>query len=452
MGRATRRAAVASWLCGGWLLLSGSLGGAARFATASEAERESLRVYFVGNSVTDTINYAGLEQLAASRDYQLVWGRHMIPGAPLEWIWNHPDQGFQQPPFGYYSQALAEHSWDILCLQPFDRQLDGPSGDAAMGGEFIRRALGQNPELQVYVYARWPRRDDDGSLDYDRKWSRAYTGQWDGTNETDDYFRRLVAALRRSIPELQKPVLLVPVGHVLHRLDQLARAGHLPGLSQIADVYEDQIHLTPLGSYMVACTFYATLYRESPVDLACQPYGDFDPHLARMVQRVAWEIVASHPLAGVRVGDAARPARSRAASPPHPIESGSSATGSPDATDNAQDNDARYRTLVVGTWEDDYQGKRTMNLRADGTGTMVVEPRGMAATLFAARLQFDMEWSLEDGRLKKRTIGGTPQARVNMILRMMGDHVDQPILELTEERLLLLDQDGTTRYDWRRTQ
>ena len=112
--------------------------------------------------------------------------------------------------------------------------------------------------------------------------------------------------------------------------------------------------------------------------------------------------------------------------------------------------DEKYRQLVVGTWQDEYQGKRTMELKADGTGTMIVELSGMKAALFAARLEFDMVWSISDGRLKKRTLSGRPERRVNMILKTMGDRVDEPILELTEDRLLLLDQDGSTRYDWRR--
>jgi hypothetical protein len=32
---------------------------------------------------------------------------------------------------------------------------------------------------------------------------------------------------------------------------------------------------------------------------------------------------------------------------------------------------------------------------------------------------------------------------------MKGDHVDEPIRDLTEEHLLLLDADGTTQ-DWKR--
>ena len=114
------------------------------------------------------------------------------------------------------------------------------------------------------------------------------------------------------------------------------------------------------------------------------------------------------------------------------------------------DPDSTFRQMAIGTWTDNYQGKRTMNLKADGTGTMVVELSGWRATLSAPRLQFDMVWSVQGGRLKKRTVGGEPAAQVQMILKTMGDTVDEPILELTEERLLLLDRDGKTKYDWQK--
>ena len=114
------------------------------------------------------------------------------------------------------------------------------------------------------------------------------------------------------------------------------------------------------------------------------------------------------------------------------------------------DKDASYRSLALGTWQDDYKGKRTMHLQADGTGTMIVELSGLTAKLFASRLEFDMVWSVENGRMKKRTVGGRPEIKVKAILSMMGDRVDEPILELSDDRLLLLDADGETQYDWRR--
>jgi len=114
------------------------------------------------------------------------------------------------------------------------------------------------------------------------------------------------------------------------------------------------------------------------------------------------------------------------------------------------DPDARSRSLVLGTWADEYQGKRTMTLNEDGTGTMIVELTGWRAALSASRLKFNMNWSVEGGHLKKQTISGEPETQVKLILGTMGDHVDEPILELTEDRLLLLDKDGVTKYDWKR--
>lgn len=113
-------------------------------------------------------------------------------------------------------------------------------------------------------------------------------------------------------------------------------------------------------------------------------------------------------------------------------------------------NDAELRQRAVGVWEDDYQGHRTMTLRPDGTGVMVVELSGWKAVIYASRLEFYMVWSIENGRMKKQTTGGEPSGKVKTILKMMGDRVDEPILELTGNRLVLLDKDGKRRYEWRK--
>ena len=152
---------------------------AAIVAAAAESPApgaDPLRVYFVGNSVTDTINYRALAELAKSRGHQQVWGRHMIPGAPLQWIWEHPQDGFQEQPLGHYPAALGEHQWDVLSLQPFDRHLDGEDGDLTMAKNFIDLALPKSPDLQVYVYARWPRQGKD---DFETAWLKEYTGGWE---------------------------------------------------------------------------------------------------------------------------------------------------------------------------------------------------------------------------------------------------------------------------------
>jgi len=263
---------------------------------APAQDAKPLRVYFVGNSVTDTINYRALAELAKSRGHQQTWGRHMIPGAPLQWIWEHPKDGFQEQPFGHYPTALADHQWDVLSLQPFDRHLDGKDGDLTMAKNFIDLALPKSPELQVYVYARWPRQGKD---DFDTAWLKKYTGGWDGTNETRDYFERLTLELRKACPNLKKPVLMVPVGHVMYELNQWMNAGEVPGHKEIKDVFADGIHLNNVGSYVVGCTYFATLYRENPKGLPAEPYKVTDPKLAEVIQDKVWKVVSTHELVGV---------------------------------------------------------------------------------------------------------------------------------------------------------
>jgi hypothetical protein len=228
-----------------------------------------------------------------------VFGRHVIPGAPLGWIWIHPDSGFSEAPFGYYPQALSQYQWDILTLQPFDRHLDGEDGDVPISRKFIDLALPKSPNLRIYVYSRWPRRDENGSINYEQKWLRRYTGGWDGTEETQDYFKQVTQSLRNAYPQLQDRIFMIPVGDVFLELDRRMRAGQVPGYTSIAQVYSDGIHVNAVGSYIVGCTFYATLLQDNPQGLSASPYEINDPELVNTIQEVVWEVVRSEPLTGV---------------------------------------------------------------------------------------------------------------------------------------------------------
>jgi hypothetical protein len=282
---------------------------AARAPEEAGAKKQTLRVYHVGNSVTDTIRPGALAEMARSRGHRHVWGRHMIPGAPLSWIYEHLDSGFKEEPFGYYPKALSRYPWDVLTLQPFDRLLTPPDGDLAMAKKFLDLALPQSPNLHLYVYSRWPRKNPDGSLDYEKKWLRRYTGGWDGTEETRDYFERLTRELRAAYPKRADRIFLVPVGDVLLELDRRMKVGAVPGYADVSDVYTDGIHLNNVGSFIVGTAFFAALYREDPRGLPSAPYGVNDPKLARQVQDAVWTVVRRHPLAGVARPAAAPPSK-----------------------------------------------------------------------------------------------------------------------------------------------
>ncbi len=270
------RLIVGSGICIGFGTISGGILGAIGFGLVA-----------LGRKLAD---------LAKSRGYTQVWGRHMIPGAPLQWIWQHPKDGFQEQPFGHYPSALANFQWDVLSLQPFDRNLDGNDSDIVMAKNFIDLALPKSPDLHIYVYAHWPRQGKD---DFDTTWLKKYTGGWDNTNETKDYFERLTIELRTAYPKLKKPILMVPVSHVMYELNQRMKAGKVPGYTHIKQLFADGIHLNNVGSYVVGCTYFATLYKENPKGLPSAPYKVEDAKLAAIIQEVVWKVVSTHELAGV---------------------------------------------------------------------------------------------------------------------------------------------------------
>jgi len=112
--------------------------------------------------------------------------------------------------------------------------------------------------------------------------------------------------------------------------------------------------------------------------------------------------------------------------------------------------DQELRELAVGTWRDFYHGRRTLTLQSDGTATMVVELSGIKARLFTPRLVLDIAWSIEDGKMHRRTLGGRPADKVEFVNQRAGVAVAEPILALDYNRMVLLDPRGSNRYDWRR--
>jgi phage head maturation protease len=81
----------------------------------------------------------------------------------------------------------------------------------------------------------------------------------------------------------------------MNELHRRMKAGEVPGYRSIHQFYKDGIHLNEPGSYLVGCTYFATLLRQSPVGLPTAPYGKIDAALAEIIQQTVWQIVSKHP-------------------------------------------------------------------------------------------------------------------------------------------------------------
>lgn len=260
-------------------------------------EQKSLRVYFIGNSVTDTINYGGLQEIAESREHNHIWARHMIPGAPLSWLWEHPNDGFFADPYGNPMNAFINYTWDAISLQPFDRNVFGSGDDLEIIQNYVNLTKDKSPNLQLYIYQRWPRKPNDfknTSDEWNTLWERNYdvvNPKWDNSNEGRMYFEVLTNEVRKVYPNM-KPALIVPVGEVLYELNKKMAAGEIAGYNSIWDIYSDGIHLRETGSFIVAATYFATLYKEDPRGITVPGvYGDISAELKSMILQTIWDVV-----------------------------------------------------------------------------------------------------------------------------------------------------------------
>lgn len=112
--------------------------------------------------------------------------------------------------------------------------------------------------------------------------------------------------------------------------------------------------------------------------------------------------------------------------------------------------DAKWRDLVLGTWQDHYEGTRTLTVRPDGTAFMLVELEGWKATMFTPRLNIETSWSIENGRFHRQIVGGHPADKVDFVKRRVGDRASDRIIHIDADEMTLVDQDGRTRYSWKR--
>lgn len=119
----------------------------------------------------------------------------------------------------------------------------------------------------------------------------------------------------------------------------------------------------------------------------------------------------------------------------------------PAAPDSEQ---VRLSRLLVGQWRQDYFGKRTLTVHADGTASMTILPSSVWAIGFGPKIELTMFWSVKDGHLDYGISGGVPEDKVQLATKTWGDHWVEKIVELDEQKLDLLSVDGSTHSIWYR--
>ncbi len=278
------------------------------FNTTTFAQNDDTNTFIVGHSLSDYIGemVQGLANDADNKSFD--FGYQQILGSPLRWQWQARERGdFDNFPdaniYAYFDpvNGLASGQYDKLILtEGVPRYWHEWSSTKTHQyvDSFYLYATQYRPDIQVYIYELWHCLDSgtptgcDDDVD-SNPWRQRLSDDlplWESFVDTLNV---------RHQPT--HPAKLIPAGQALARLYDEIEAGNLNGISRIRDVFEDRIHGNDIVRYLVACTFYATLYEQSPSGLTNQLYnwwgGAFGPipeDIANKLQEIAWKTVCNY--------------------------------------------------------------------------------------------------------------------------------------------------------------
>ena len=270
--------------------------------TSTVSWAATARIYHIGNSLTDQVRYGYFQQAAQAKGNTHTYGRHMLPGAPCNFLWEQArDGGFSEEPFGLWPNALTNYEWDFVTLQPFSQ---GRQPELQAVNDFYNYALKKSPNMTLCIHMAWPGTNDP----------KFYDAAWEDPSEngvmTRNYFEYIIDAVQAAHP-LQNKVRAIPMGEVMLELNKKIKASQMPGITNISQIYNDEIHLGEIGSYIVMATHYAVIYQDDPVGLQTTGYN-LTAAQALVVQATVRDVVlrytrtqvkslGPYPVAGVTV-------------------------------------------------------------------------------------------------------------------------------------------------------
>lgn len=271
-------------------------------------QRSTARVLFSGHSLLDNPMPDWVESIAQSRGDTLEWEEQIVIGAPIRIRTRGDDPNASGWPG--YSQGKNKNGSgkDLLAelvsptvLAPgarYDTLLITERNDLLLSIQYENtigylrdyhdRLLAQNSAGGSLLYQVWPEID------------RANPSAWVDYVRQELYAWECVAQqVNASLEALGRSdrVGIIPGASALATLVERALAGSVPGISgspeaRLERIFEDNVHLSPAGTYLLSALHYAALFGRSPVGASAP--SEVPAEQATALQGIAWDVLSQY--------------------------------------------------------------------------------------------------------------------------------------------------------------
>lgn len=270
----------------------------------------TVNVFYTGHSLLNNPVADNVELLASSTGRRSNWNQQIVLGSPIRFRtrgwWN------EDPAFNGYNLGTnrnGRESMDVIQELRSGATIGGERYQALVITErhdlvptliwedtvrntrhFHERLIEGNPQASSYLYHSWLGVRDMGNpwpwIEYERAAARTW----------QCVASRINTSLARE--GRGDRVHYLPAGLALADLAQQALSGWVDGISTgnaystMRQLFTDDVHLTPLGSYYMSLVTYAMLHRNSPVG-AWAP-AEVTAAQARSLQSHAWNAMNAY--------------------------------------------------------------------------------------------------------------------------------------------------------------
>jgi hypothetical protein len=223
--------------------------------------QDSISVLFIGNSYTYVNDLPTmLRDLSASLNKEVTIGSKTNGGFTFLSHVNDPLT------YG----AINQNPWDVVVIQGQSQEPSFPTSQVNANSypyamQLSDSVLANNACSNVMYFMTWGRQNGDP--------------QWDSINTFDKMNSRLYHAYRRFADSADAMVAAVGASWKYVR-------DNFPAINLYSG---DGSHPSVAGSYLAACTFYASLFRQSPVGATF--FSGLDPTVAGQLQAAAATVI-----------------------------------------------------------------------------------------------------------------------------------------------------------------